>query len=194
MAYDKALDYSNFALQTGRQRRNFGYAEADFAGAARAKDPLGAAGLGSRDATFAEALARNAQQSGQTDLFKQVNDAAFASNNSLGAKAGDAYRSALDVAKNPFEAANQTGIDAYRKLQQQQQLLDASNSTIKTAAGMAPQQAQPIIININAGNPTFPTVPGVSKADLDRINQQYQSDIAKATRNVVDEIKRLYGG
>jgi hypothetical protein len=23
MAYDKALDYSNFALQTGRQRRNF---------------------------------------------------------------------------------------------------------------------------------------------------------------------------
>jgi hypothetical protein len=45
MAYDKALDYSNFALQTGRQRRNFGYAEADFAGAARAKDPLGAAGL-----------------------------------------------------------------------------------------------------------------------------------------------------
>jgi hypothetical protein len=194
MAYDKALDYSNFDLQTGRQRRNFGYAEADFAGAARAKDPLGAAGLGSRDATFAEALARNAQQSGQIDLFKQVNDAAFASNNSLGAKAGDAYRTVVDVAKNPFEAANQSGIDAYRKLQQQQQLLDASNSTIKTAAGMAPQQAQPITININAGNPTFPTVPGVSKADLDRINQQYQSDIAKATRDVVDEIKKLFGG
>jgi hypothetical protein len=56
-----------------------------------------------------------------------------------------------DVAKNPIEAANQTGIDAYRKLQQQQQLLDASNSTIKTAAGMAPQQAQPIILTLMPG-------------------------------------------
>jgi hypothetical protein len=93
-AYDKKLDYSNFALQTGRQNRNYGYALADFAGSARAKDPLGAAGLGSQDASFAQALAANARQSGQTDLFKQVNAANNASNNSPGAKLGDAVQDA----------------------------------------------------------------------------------------------------
>jgi hypothetical protein len=94
MSYDKNLDYSNFALQTSRQNRNYGYALADFAGSARKQDPLGAAGLGSRDPAFAAALAANAQQSGQTDLFGQVNAANNASNNSFGAKAGDAVQDA----------------------------------------------------------------------------------------------------
>jgi hypothetical protein len=87
MAYDKSLDQSNFALQAGRQRRNYGYAQADFAGSARAKDPLGAAGLGTMDPAFAAALSRNAQQSGQADLFKQVNDSAGA--NSVAGQFGD---------------------------------------------------------------------------------------------------------
>jgi uncharacterized membrane protein len=188
MAYDKSLDQSNFALQTGRQRRNFRYAQADFAGAARSKDPLGAAGLGSRDADFAAALAENARQSGQTDLFKQVNGANAASNKSLGGQVGDVFRNG---SWNPFDNKNtQTVIsgigaiinlfDIWKQTNRNQAQAGAGNSN-------ASQVAQ---IVIQTGNNTFNLDPGLTAS----IQQYVDEQDRKNQEAITDMIKRYYGG
>lgn len=105
MAYDKRLDFSNLALQQGRQQRNYQYGLQDFAKSARDADPLGAAGLGSRDATFADALGKSAQSRGQTDLFKQVNDTVGIT--SPGGKFGDIVKSLVtDVLTQTLDGLN----------------------------------------------------------------------------------------
>jgi hypothetical protein len=190
MKYDKALDLSNFDLQTGRQRRNFGYATADFAGAARAKDPLGAAGLGSRDSAFADALGRNAQQSGQTDLFKQVNDSAAA--NSVAGQVGDIVKKIfVDPIAQSLDLKNQNfgspfPWDWFKKLPDSKP--DMSNPFDKSYQdelnGKGPGGAG-TSINANVN---------VSGVGQDAIQKLVDAAIAKLGEEITQLMKQNYGG
>jgi hypothetical protein len=185
MAYDKALDYSNFALQTSRQRRGQGYAEADFAGAARNQDPLGAAGLGSRDAAFANALARNAQQSGRGDLFKGINSAVNASNSSFGAGVGDIAHSAI---QSLFEELTKQLINFHPFG------IDLFGSPGKQGGSSSQGQGQPPPISINLGNRTISLASGFDP----NFQSKIEAIIAKGDQDVVDKIaaliKQVYNG
>jgi hypothetical protein len=179
-AYDKKLDYSNFALQTGRQNRNYGYALADFAGSARAKDPLGAAGLGSRDAGFAQALGVNAQQSGQTDLFKQVNAANNASNSSPGAMVGDMVQHS-QVAFNWDNL-----LKAWGQLQNGAKAVDAINKAKQGKDSSSP--------TVSTGDKSYTFNAGMSGADQQQIQAIVDQGDADTQDKIMDFLRRTYGG
>jgi hypothetical protein len=61
-------------------------------------------------------------------------------------------------------------------------------------AGAFPSNDKMINVTFGDSNPVYQLAPGVPKADLDRIEQQYQQKIAKAQADVLDEFKRLFGG
>jgi hypothetical protein len=98
MAYDKSLDYSNFNLQTSRQRLGQGYALADFAGQQRLDNPIGAVGQATIDPAFADALRTNAGQTGQGDLIDQFNKTRQAQESSWLLKLGELARQAASNA------------------------------------------------------------------------------------------------
>ena len=183
MGYDKNLDYSNFGIQPGRQNRNYGYALADFAGNARAKDPLGAAGLGSRDASFAAALAENARQSGQTDLFSQVNGSKSSSDNSWGAKIGDEIHQGQQFFDwdNIVKAWNglQAGLGAAGKIEQARR--DTGKGSIDSSS-------------VNMGNKTYNFDSGMGS----NIQQQIQDTVDKGDADTINKIleilRRNYSG
>jgi hypothetical protein len=187
MAYDKALDQFNLNLQTSRQQRNYGYAQADFAGAARAKDPLGAAGLGSRDAAFAAALAANARQSGQTDLFGQVNAAYRASNTSPGAQIGDVISNG---SFNPFENKNiKAAVDTISGLLDIWNLIKQSNFN-QANGGARNSTEKGAQLVFQAGSHTFNLDPGLTAKV-----QQYIDEQDKQTQKAIEDmIQRYYGG
>ncbi|MBA3829897.1 MAG: hypothetical protein H0X33_13235 [Taibaiella sp.] len=196
MAYDKNLDQVNFALQTGKQRRNFGYAEADFAGNARSKDPLGAAGLGSRDADFAAALAANARQSGQTDLLKQINDSVNQSNKSPGSQLGNTIHDFLDFAKDPSGHMTGRGEDLQTRFEQGKARYASEHPDEAAMAGYGNYgknnsngSSAPTVVVQTGGN-TFNLDAGLTVTI-----QKYIDDQDKRNQDAILEmIKNFYGG
>jgi hypothetical protein len=189
MAYDKNLDVSNFNLQTSRQRRNMGYARADFAGQARNDDPLGAAGLGSRDADFAAALAANGQQSGRGDLFKGVNDAYNASNNSIGGMVGDIInQAAVTVAAEMIKQALNFRVGGWNPFGLNANNAGQGPSSSGGSGGNFGGGGQSVVIQ--TGNNTYNLDPGLTGQI-----QAYVDEQDRKTQEAINEmIKKQYGG
>lgn len=186
MAYDKSLDFSNLALQQGRQQRNYQYGLQDFAKSARDADPLGAAGLGSRDSSFADALGKSAQSRGQVDLYKQVNDAAYNSNHSTGAQVGDVFQNG--GAKNAGLLSGGIGalIDALSPFGSSHHLLSRAQGN-GSGSGIVDQAERLASGGINANV----TVNGVGQ---DAIQKIVDAAIAKMGEDIARLMAQQYGG
>lgn len=185
MAYDKNLDYSNFALQTSRQRRNYGYALDSFAAAARDKDPLGALGLAQKDPTFAAFLNANAQRNGLPSLQSQVQAAMNQSDNSPGGQLGKDVQDA----KNTWNAGNMG--DAIGAMQRLGDFFKWLNS-VKNGGGS--KQSSGNNPSIQLGNQTFNFNPGMSDQDQQAIQTIVDQGNNDTMNKILDLLRRTYGG
>jgi hypothetical protein len=197
MQFDQSMAKYQQNLGDYRARRSQTYSDQDFAGGQRATDPLGALGQALKDPTFAQALVGNQRATGQGDLLAQFSDAS--GKLGLGGVLGDVLRNSTSFGQQAIVAGS---LD--QKLGQTKPITGTGGGYFGLPSngdwfgGMGdsggPGQAPTFNLNFNAGNTSFPAIPGVSQDDMANINRDWQQGLAQLEHKVYDDLRKLYGG
>jgi hypothetical protein len=213
MAYDKNLDQFSLNLQSSRQRRNYGYGLADFAGQQRLDNPVGAVGQATIDPLFAQALQTNASQTGQASLIDQFNKSRQDQENSTALKLGEQVSKAIEEANNWLKEFGKNWFSQQvgktrdpRQFGDTNQNLDMNNPKFHPAGpnpsnqfdqlyqadleGRGPSGSKPPTVVIQTGNNNYQLDPGLTISVQKYVDEQNQ----KMADEITNMIKQYYGG
>jgi hypothetical protein len=170
---DQALQNRDFNISAYRALRGQAYNEQDFAGAERAKNPLGAYGQSLTDPAFAAASGRYAQATGQLPLGQQI-----------GAATAD-----IDWGNIIGQALVQAvpGLSLFGMGSQAASGLSGGGNG-QNQSGQGSASFNPV------HNVTFPTVGGASQADFQALQQEYQRDLQSLDSKYASLMNASTGG